>query len=84
MERAVIKSILANAELSDDAKLEQIMNLNGADITREKDTAKQIKADLEAANSKLEGFSDYERTHRSVFLLPFCCILTRKRFYGKI
>lgn len=61
MERAVIKSILANAELSDDAKLEQIMNLNGADITREKDTAKQIKADLEAANSKLAGFSDYDR-----------------------
>ena len=53
MERAVIKSILANAELSDDAKLEQIMNLNGADITREKDAAKQIKADLEHSGQTL-------------------------------
>lgn len=35
MERAVIRSILANEELNDDAKLEQIMNLNGAEITRD-------------------------------------------------
>lgn len=56
MERAEIKSILANAELSDDAKLEQIMSLNGADITREKNAAKQLKTDLEAANSKLESY----------------------------
>ena len=58
MERAVIKNILTDMNMSVEEKLEQIMRLNGADITREKESASQMKAELDEARAKNSAFAD--------------------------
>ena len=46
--------------MTNDAKLDELFRLNGIDITREKGIADQFKADLEAANAKVEKWKDYD------------------------
>ena len=58
MERAAIKAILIDEDMTVEEKLEQIMRINGADITREKDASAQMRNELDAEREKNIRYAD--------------------------
>ena len=66
MERSVIRTVLANTELSSEEKLEQIMALSGADVMREKENTELIKTELAQARERLDELSDYDEIKNSL------------------
>ncbi len=66
MERSVIRTVLANTELSSEEKLEQIMALSGADVMREKENSEAMREELAQARGRLLELSDYDDIKKSL------------------